>query len=77
MELTDRENTGLLVVDMQEKLMQVMGRKQRVIDNITRLLHLSNQYHLPITLTEHYRKWLGPTLPVIAEALPSYDSDMY
>jgi nicotinamidase-related amidase len=73
MKLLDKEDTGLLIIDVQEKLMQVMGQKQRVLDNIIRLLHCANIYHLPIVLTEHYRKWLGPTLPVIVEALPSYN----
>jgi len=73
MKLLDKEDTGLLIIDVQEKLMHVMGQKQRVLDNIIRLLHLSKLYHLPIMLTEHYRKWLGPTLPVIVETLPSYD----
>jgi nicotinamidase-related amidase len=73
MELIDRENTGLLVIDVQEKLMEVMGQKQRIIDNIIRLLHLSKIFHLPVMLTEQYPKWLGPTLPEIVENLPSYD----
>ena len=73
MELIGRENTGLLVVDVQEKLMQVMGRKQRVIDNIIKLLHLSKLFNLPVILTEHYLKWLGPTLPEIIESLPTYE----
>jgi len=73
MELIDRENTGLLVVDVQEKLMQVMGRKQRVIDNIIKLLHLSKLFNLPVILTEHYLKWLGPTLPEIIESLSTYE----
>jgi len=73
MELINRENTGLLVVDVQEKLMQVMGTKQRVIDNIIKLLHLSKLFNLPVILTEHYLKWLGPTLPEIIESLPAYE----
>ena len=73
MKLIDKENAGLLVIDVQEKLMEVMGQKQRVIDNIIRLLHLSKIFHLPVILTEQYRKWLGPTLPEIVETLPSYD----
>ena len=70
--LLDRENTGVLVIDVQEKLMQVMGRKERVIDNITKLLLLSELYHLPIILTEQYPKWLGPTVPEIKESLPAH-----
>ncbi|MFC1825404.1 hydrolase [Thermodesulfobacteriota bacterium] len=73
MKLIDRENTGLLVVDAQEKLMPVMGQKQRVVDNIIRLLHLSKIFNMPVILTEHYVKWLGPTLPEIVESLPVYE----
>lgn len=73
MEMLKREHTGLLIVDSQEKLMQVMGRKQRVIDNIIKLLQLSNFFALPVILTEQYPKWLGPTLPEIIEYLPAYE----
>ena len=73
MKLLDKEHTGVVIIDVQEKLMQVMGQKQKVLDNIIRLLHLSQLYRLPVILTEHYRKWLGPTLPVIVEALPYYN----
>ena len=67
----DIDNTGLLVVDVQDKLMQVMGRRQQVIDNIVRLLHLSLLYKRPIIVTEQYPKWLGPTLPEIASLVPT------
>jgi nicotinamidase-related amidase len=73
MTLLDTNNTGLLVVDVQEKLMQVMGRRQQVIDNIVKLLHLSQLYKHPITLTEQYPKWLGPTLPEITAVIPTYE----
>ena len=73
MELLNRKNTGLLLVDVQEKLMQVMGRKERVIDNIIKLLQLSKLFTLPIIITEQYPKWLGSTLPDIIENLPSYE----
>ncbi|MBW1803147.1 MAG: isochorismatase family protein, partial [Deltaproteobacteria bacterium] len=69
MKLLSRESTGLLVVDVQEKLMPVMGKKQRVIDNIITLLKLSKIFELPVILTEQYPKWLGPTIPEIREHL--------
>ena len=69
----DKENTGLIIVDVQEKLMGVMGRRERVIDSIVKLLHLSVLYNLPVILTEQYPKWLGPTLPEIKELLPLYE----
>ena len=71
--LLNKENTGLIIVDVQEKLMKVMGNPDRVTDRIVKLLHLSRVFKLPVILTEQYSKWLGPTLPPIKEALPEYD----
>ena len=71
--LLSKENTGLIIVDVQEKLMKVMGNPDRVVDRIVKLLHLSRVFKLPVILTEQYSKFLGPTLPPIKEALPEYD----
>jgi nicotinamidase-related amidase len=73
MKLLDRASTGLLVIDVQEKLMEVMGQKQRVTDNIFKLLHLSALFELPVILTEQYPEWLGRTLSEIRESLPAYE----
>ena len=73
MKLLERDDSGLLIIDVQEKLMDVMGQDRRVIDNIIRLLQLARIFDLPTILTEHYPKWLGPTLPALVDALPSYD----
>ena len=70
--LLDVDKTGLLVVDVQEKLMKVMGRRQQVTDNIVKLMQLSKLYTHPIILTEQYPKWLGPTLPEITTFIPKY-----
>ena len=53
--------------------MPVMGRQEKITENILHLLHLSNLYNLPLVLTEQYPKWLGSTLPEIKEVLSSYD----
>ena len=71
--LLKSENTGLIVVDAQEKLMKVMRDPERVTDRILKLLHLARVFHLPVILTEQYSKWLGPTLTPVKEALPEYD----
>jgi nicotinamidase-related amidase len=73
MELLNQENTGLLIIDVQEKLMEVMGRKQEIVENIIKLLHLSELFNLPLILTEQYPRWLGPTLKEIQEFLPAYE----
>jgi nicotinamidase-related amidase len=72
-ELLNRENTGFLIIDVQEKLMEVMRRKQGIMENIIKLLHLTELFKLPLILTEQYPRWLGPTLREIQELLPTYD----
>jgi hypothetical protein len=71
--ILDADHTGLLVVDVQEKLMKVMERRHQVTDNILKLLHLSQLYRHSIILTEQYPKWLGPTLPEITASIPTYE----
>lgn len=72
MKLLKRRNTALLLIDAQEKLMQVMGQRQRTAENINKLLQLAQLFNLPIMVTEQYPKWLGPTLPELKQSLPIY-----
>lgn len=73
MELLRKEYTGLILVDVQKNLVPVMAQKERVIDNIIKLLELAKLFHLPVVTTEQYPKWLGATLPEIVESMPAYD----
>lgn len=73
MELLTQQNTCILIIDVQEKLMPVMAEKERVVDNINKLQRLSNVFDLPVVLTEQYPKWLGPTLPALKEHLNVYE----
>ncbi|MCF8083854.1 MAG: hydrolase [Deltaproteobacteria bacterium] len=70
--LLRRENSGVVIVDMQEKLMGAMGGKERVIDRAVKLIHLAEGFDLPIILTEQNPGGLGPTLSEIREHLPDY-----
>ncbi len=64
-----KAHTGIVIIDIQEKLMPAMEQKQRVVNNIINLLHLSKQFDLPVVITEHYPKGLGTTLPEVREFL--------
>lgn len=68
--LADR--TGLLVVDVQERLAAVMPEKvmERVAQQIGILLQGARELGLPIVITEQYRKGIGPTLTSIQEHFP-------
>jgi nicotinamidase-related amidase len=67
----EKEKTGLLIIDAQERLMSAMLRKYFVSDNIAKLIHLANLFKLPILLTEQNPRFLGSTLPEIKTLIPS------
>ncbi len=71
--ILNSEHTGLVIVDVQTKLMTVMRRREKIIDNIIKLLYLSRLFNLPVILTEQYPRMLGSTVSEIKESLPSYD----
>ena len=68
-ELMSRDDTSLLVVDMQERLLPSIRSAQRVIWNVRRLLDGARILGLEIAATEQYPKGLGPTVTVLAERL--------
>ncbi len=65
-------DTALVIIDVQDKLMGVMGRRGDMTAGLIKLCHLAQTFDLPLILTEQYSKWLGPTVPEIKEVLPSY-----
>jgi nicotinamidase-related amidase len=67
-----RKDTALLVVDLQERLLPVMFEKERVLQNSLRLVQGAKVLGIPVFVTEQYRKGLGPTVPEIAAALPTF-----
>jgi nicotinamidase-related amidase len=68
-ELMSRDNTALLVIDAQEKLVPAIDRHARVVWNIRRLLDGAKILGLPAIGTEQYPKGLGPTVPELAQRL--------
>ncbi|HUW94322.1 MAG TPA: hydrolase [Anaerolineae bacterium] len=66
--LINREDSVLVVIDVQERLMPVISSKDQVIDNVVRLLKFSRIVGVPVILTEQEK--LGDTLHQILEAGP-------
>src|SRR5262249_17326692 len=64
-------DTGLLVIDVQEKLMVKIPNQEIVIRNIAFLIDAAHLLRLPIQATEQYPKGLGPTVPDLARRLPN------
>jgi len=69
--LLDREHSGVLVVDVQEKLIRLIPNSQRLVNNIRFLLQVARLLQIPVQATEQYPKGLGPTVSELAELLPT------
>ncbi len=68
-ELMNANDTGLLVVDAQEKLLAVVPGSERIVWNIRRLLDAAELIGLPRAATEQYPEKLGPTPPELRQRL--------
>jgi nicotinamidase-related amidase len=68
-ELMNATDTGLLVVDAQEKLLAVVPGSERIVWNIRRLLDAAELLGVPRAATEQYPEKLGPTPPELRRRL--------
>jgi nicotinamidase-related amidase len=63
-------DTGLLVIDVQEKLIPLIPGSAGLIRNIAFLIDAAKVLQIPIQATEQYPKGLGSTVPGLAKNLP-------
>jgi nicotinamidase-related amidase len=68
-QILNRNQTALLIVDVQQKINAVMMHPDLVVDSIVKLIKACQILNVPIFITEQYPKGLGPTEPKILEAL--------
>lgn len=66
-----RDSAVLIVVDIQEKLANVMECRTKVVRNSTLLVKTAGILKLPLLLTEQYPKGLGRTVQEIRELIPN------
>ena len=62
------EDSVLLVIDMQERLVPAVRAPARTLRNAGLLLRAADTCGVPAILTEQYPKGLGPTVPEIRSA---------
>ena len=67
-----RARAGLVVVDIQERLVPAIFEKERVVQNAVRLAQGATILRVPIFVTEQYRKGLGPTVAEVAAVIPGF-----
>ena len=65
--LLARDDSLLVIIDMQELLLPVIAEKERVVENVVKLVKFSHIIGLPVVFTEQQK--LGDTVPEIRELL--------
>lgn len=65
-----REDTLVIVIDIQDRLAGVMKHRESVVANTLHLIELARLTGMPIVVTEQYPKGLGQTVDEIRRALP-------
>src|SRR5512135_3255425 len=70
--LLNKNDTALLIVDVQERLASIMSARDAVTNNCLHLIELSKLFDIPVVVTEQYSKGLGQTVEEIRNALPGY-----
>ncbi len=67
--VAEREDSLLLVVDMQEAMPKAVGRWKETAARIRQLMEAARILNIPMLATEHYKKGLGATIPEVSELL--------
>lgn len=68
----DEDNTVLLIIDIQDRLVVVMDDREEVVENTQKLIESSELLDIPMIITEQYRKGLGSTIKEITEEREFY-----
>lgn len=68
----EREDTLLVVVDIQEKLLPPIWKKEELVHNCVILIEGMKALGVPMVVTQQYPKGLGSTVEPIAQALGEF-----
>lgn len=68
--LIQREQSALLLIDVQQRLLPAMSEPEQVVDNCAWLLRLAARLELPVLMSEQYPRGLGHTDPRLLELAP-------
>jgi nicotinamidase-related amidase len=66
----DPKQCALIVIDIQEKLLPPIFRKEQLVRNAQLLIRLAGILKIPTLMSTQYSKGLGNTVPEIATLLP-------
>lgn len=66
--LLKRDQSQLLMIDMQEKLVPAMHESEKLVHNCRTLLEAAGHVGVPVLISEQYPQGLGHTLPELRTA---------
>ena len=71
----NRDNTALLVIDIQERLIAAMKPEiqESIKKNTSILIETSKIHNMPIVVSEQYKKGLGPTVTELSDKMSDAD----
>src|SRR6476661_2624818 len=75
-DMMSAEDSALLVVDAQVKLLEIIPQRARIVWNIRRLLDAADALRVPISATEQYPEKLSPTVPELRERIRTAPNKM-
>ena len=67
----NKQNTILMVIDIQDRLVPAMKVADKVIENTNILVSAAKEFNMPIITTEQYPKGLGNTVPELKDVINS------
>ncbi len=56
MEKLELAKSAVIMIDMQDKLLNVMNSPEQILEQSVRMLKYSNALNVPVLATEQYRK---------------------
>lgn len=68
--LISKGEAALIIIDVQEKLFPLISDKEKILENMRKLIRFAKIINMPIILTEQYPRGLGSTVPEIKELIP-------
>ena len=70
--MLNEEKTALIMIDVQEKLLNVMHGKEALLENMQKIAKSADALGIPIIWTEQNPKGIGPTVPEIKDLMPGH-----
>ena len=65
-----RDDSLLLIIDVQDHLFPVMNERERLLKNLLALIQGINVFNIPILVAEQYPQGLGHTIEDVQKLLP-------